>query len=230
MLNQTSPNFKIILVCNEPPLSLVKSDKIIVTKTDLPCPSDYAGVINDIYQKIKIGMCIAKPYQPSFVMRVDADDFVSNQLVAFTEKNKDKNGWYFDWGYTFDYYSKKFYHQPKVHLNCGTAHVVRVHPPDFPDHIDTPKEDWLECIWQHQHINRFLTPLGRPVTPLPFPGVVRSVNTGVNSEAKPVFQKNKVKRFVTEHFLKKRIDETIQKEFSLPIGTDKINQLGMAIK
>jgi len=217
ILNQTSDSFRLILVCNKPPLHLPPSDKIIVTQTTLPCPTDYNGVINDIFQKIKIGMTVARDYGPAFIMRIDADDFVSHDLVAFTEKHPKDNGWYIKWGYCYDYYNQKMYHQPNLHLNCGTAHIVNCKEKDFPTTIDTPDENWLKCIWQHQNINQFLTPMGRTLRPLPFPGVVRSVNTSVNSEAKPVVHKNMVKRFLTEKFLKKPLNKQIIQEFSLPV-------------
>lgn len=218
ILNQRSKNFKLILVCNEPPLHLPASDKIIVTKTTLPCPHDYHGVINDIFQKIKIGMTVARQYGPAFVMRIDADDFVSRDLVAFTEQHPNDNGWYIKWGYCYDYYNQKMYHQPNLHLNCGTAHIINCKLEDFPRTVEALDKDWLKCIWQHQNINQFLTPLGRTLAPLPFPGVVRSVNTSVNSEAKPVVHKNLIKRFLTEQFLKKSLNGEIIQEFSLPIS------------
>ena len=37
-----------------------------------------------------------------FIMKVDADDLVSNQLVAFTERYPDRDGWYFTTGYIYE--------------------------------------------------------------------------------------------------------------------------------
>ena len=222
ILNQTADNYKLILVCNQPPLDLPVSEKIIVTQTDLPCPVDYNGVINDIFQKIKIGMTVARDYGPAFIMRIDADDFVSRDLVKFTENHPKDNGWYIKWGYCYDYYHHKMYHQPNLHLNCGTAHIINCQKEDFPMTRDTPDTDWLKCIWQHQNINQFLSPMGRTLRPLPFPGVIRSVNTSVNSEAKPVVHKNLIKRFITEQFLKKTLNKKIIAEFSLPVPTRSV--------
>lgn len=223
ILNQTSRNFKIILVCNEPPINVPQDSNLIITPTDLPCPKNYEGVINDIYQKIKIGMTVAGRLKAKFVMRIDADDFVSNKLVAFTEKNPDSNGWYFNWGYCYDYWNHKMYLQPSLHMNCGTAHIIRCQEGDFPTSTDTPKSEWLECIWQHQNINRFLTPMNRTAKPLPFLGVIRSVNTGVNAEAQSVIHKQPVKRFITEQFLKKRITPKMIQEFALPVPNTQKN-------
>ena len=94
---------------------------------------------------------------------------------------------------------------------------------DFPVSVDTPDEDWLKCIWQHQNINQFLKPLGRPLKILPFPGVVRSINTTINAEAKPIAYKNAIKRFLTETFLRKYLSNKIIEEFTLPYNSETVS-------
>lgn len=225
VLNQTSKNFRLVLVCNEPPQDMVEDEKIILQRTDLPCPTDYKGVLRDINLKIKLAMSVARQFAPAYIMRIDADDFVSNRVVAYTEQHPNENGWYFKWGYCYDYWTQDFCLQPNFHLMCGTAHIINCTEKDFPDSLSTADEEWLNFIWEHQGINELLEPMGRKLKPFPFLAVVRSVNTGVNSEAQPPGYTHALKRFIRKNLLRRKINEKIINEFKLPVDHPELLQI-----
>lgn len=218
VLNQNNQQFRVILVCNEPPEKLISHSNLTVAKVNFPCPRNYDEILEDIRKKIKFGMTVAKAFAPCFVMRIDSDDFVSNKLVDFARQNANSNGWYIKWGYRFNFANSELHLQPKFHMNCGTAHIINCRPEDFPTTMDTPKGRWLDFIWEHQNINHYLAPRGRKVRPLPFLGVIRGVNTGKNILAKPAGYKNTAKRLIYNTFLKRRLTPRIIEEFHLPVA------------
>jgi hypothetical protein len=182
LIGQTSDRYRILLVCNSPPLNLIEDEHIIVVQENFAVPTVWEDRFGDIYRKVKRGMLEIRRLQliqedsSSFVMRVDADDLVSNQLVSFAEKHPNRDGWYFLTGYVHQIGTNHLFLRPRFTTVSGTSHIFKCGYSDLPESMDTPSSEWLETVWQHLNVNKLLEPRGLKLSPLPFPGAVYQLN------------------------------------------------------
>jgi hypothetical protein len=183
LTKQNSEEYQILLVCNKPPLNLIDHDRITVVQASFPIPSSRSERFGDIYRKIKRGMVeakrlqLVKPDSSAFVMRVDADDLVSDRLASFVQGHPDRDGWYFPTGYIHEIGKDHLFLRPRFTTVCGTSHIFNCNYADFPDSMDTPSTEWLETVWQHLNVNKLLQPINRKLNPLPFPGAIYQINS-----------------------------------------------------
>ena len=223
LTQQDSTQYRVILVCNSLPLNFVPHQHISVVQEPFSIPNSWEGGIGDIYYKIKRGMVevkklqILSPGSSAFVMRVDADDLVSNRLVSFTQKYPKSDGWYFLTGYIYEVGQNHTFLRPKFTAVSGTSHIFKCHYTDFPESMETPPNEWLEPVWQHLHVNKLLKLRGRKLSPLPFPGAVYRINpqnmsaTHVENERFSSF-----KSVVWKFLSKRKITDQIICEFGFP--------------
>jgi hypothetical protein len=180
--NQTSPNYRVIVVCHEKPLTDFEHDKIEYLYVDFDPPAlktapkeKHNGLKEeDKSHKILAGITYAEKYETNFFMVVDADDCISNKIVAYVEKHKAKNkvGWFINKGY---YYREGdgFISLNRNNFNtlCGTCLIVR------PKYIKETfkKIPHLEYVHQTEKFSETL-----PLVKLPFAGAVYSMLNGEN--------------------------------------------------
>jgi hypothetical protein len=183
LTQQTSSNYQVVLVCNSLPVDFIANDRIIVVRDNFPIPYSLEERNTDIYNKVKRGMVevrkleLVKQDTSVFIMKVDADDLVSNRLVSFTERHPDRDGWYFATGYIYEVESNNLFFRPRFNTVSGTSHILKCNYSDFPESMDTPAAKWLDLIWQHLRVNKLLEPKGRILKPLLFPGAVYRINS-----------------------------------------------------
>src|SRR5262245_57692181 len=79
------PRVKVVLVCNEQPAGIPEDPRLIVKSVISPTPLTRDEMMVDKYQKIKIGLTLAREFAPTWLMRADADDLISRRLVPFIE-------------------------------------------------------------------------------------------------------------------------------------------------
>ena len=114
--NQENPSFKVFVVYTDMPYFL-KNDKVIYIKYPFPFVlakdiSDYESFLKkqfsdamgqgvfDKGKRVLFASKFAKEYGCNFLMSVDSDDLVSNQLSGFVDQHQDeKYGWYVNKGY-----------------------------------------------------------------------------------------------------------------------------------
>jgi len=180
--NQTSNNFKIVVVCHEKPETNFthKNLEFIQISFSPPKlhPSDNeknnAMKEEDKSKKILAGAEHAKKYNPDYVMVVDADDCISNKIVAFVDKNMGEKevGWHFNKGYLYRE-GDKFITLNKKNFNtlCGTCIIVK------PAYIEDIFINKTHLLYVHK-----TTKLknGASLKPLPIPGAIYSVGNGEN--------------------------------------------------
>jgi hypothetical protein len=179
---QTSGNFRVIIVCNQTPDVTFKHPAIEYLEVDeLPTLSG----AKDKWRKIKLGMLESSKYNPQFVMHCDADDCVSNQLVAFTEKHADASGWYFSKGWFWIEGSRLLLKRnPDFHTLCGTCRIMR---------FDALKEHLDEEYPLHSHKETEI--FGVSLNPLPFKGAVYVMGHGENLYSHADRLKRKTSKF-----------------------------------
>jgi hypothetical protein len=181
ILNQTHGDFRVLLVCNEPPPNLPVHSALSLVQCDLPVPTDRESKMVDKGLKVHLGLIAARFLAPCHFMLVDADDLVSNRLAAHCAAHPMDFGWYFDRGWMHDEYSRlAFRCRKNFNLVCGTSNIVHLERTDLP--IDEKKSSTEKLVFGfgHHKIRSNMEALGRPLKPLPFIGSVYIVGTGEN--------------------------------------------------
>lgn len=120
-----------------------------------------------------------------YVMSLDADDRVSNRLVAHVEDVADPHGYVAETGWALSYASRQIAPLPGAwpgpfSYYCGSCAVLKVSPDDLEDR---PGAYWRE-LGSHVRWAKRSADAGRPLSPFPFPAVVYLQNTGENNHAK----------------------------------------------
>lgn len=172
---QTDQDFKVVVVCNEKPITDFEHPNLHYVFVDFPPPTPEAteafiGLHSpkeaDKSKKIIAGFEYAKQFKTSHVMVVDADDCVNNKIVAFAKKHPNIDGWYSKSGYVYREGSKVIFKKTDFFNSlCGTSLVVKS---QFLEGLITP-----EMFFQHAH--RTLSN-GVKMQPLPFPAAIYTIN------------------------------------------------------
>jgi len=174
--NQTSQNFKVIVVCNEKPITSFEHPNVEYLLVDFPPPgADYAAKGDDRAKRVFVGLFALKDLQPSHVMSVDSDDCVSKHIAEFVNQNPDKNGWFVEQGYEYDEGSSKILVRKEgIYRICGTCNIINYRlfklPPQILPYDQLTGFD--RFLNGHVHAKQDLAEQGTPLEPFPFPAVV----------------------------------------------------------
>jgi glycosyltransferase involved in cell wall biosynthesis len=184
--NQTSPNFRVVVVCNEKPDTQFDRPEIHYVIVDFPPPisqndderstgyqfgwSDKISKQNaDKARRILKGLEYAERFQPSHFLVVDGDDCVNKHLVEFVEKNDRVDGWFFKKGYVYQEGKKFLWLNLKTFNHvCGTCLIMRYNLRDLVFTVP-------DC---YNHFSQTFTEAD--VRDLPFIGATYSIGNGEN--------------------------------------------------
>ncbi len=185
---QTSPDFKVLVVCHEQPDLEFQHPAIEFLSVDFPAPKPInyeeehpmREARRDKHRKILNGLLHSQQHQPSHVMLMDADDLVSNSLATFISQHKTEPGWYISKGFEYlEGSGQLFPITERFYGKCGSSHIVRF---DILEKIaqTTSLEDVHPRFLHHQDVQKFVEQQGFSLSPLPFPGAVYITNHGDN--------------------------------------------------
>jgi len=184
--NQSSSEFRVIVVCHERPKVQFHHPSITYVEVDFAIPvprddTDMESKDTDKSRKIWTGLVHAQQFNPSHIMFVDADDCVSKHLAEFISKNTRHAGWFISKGYQYrDGSNTVISRNSNFHRKCGTSHIVR-----FDILKSIMKDIQFNEIkgWNflyHQEINNMVLEKGETLEPLPFKGAIQTINNGEN--------------------------------------------------
>jgi hypothetical protein len=182
--NQTSANFKVIVVCNEQPEIAYSHPNVIYLVDNFPVPQPKVRFDKerDRTRKMLAGIVRAKQLQnTTHIMLVDADDCVSNQLAEYVEANPQHPGWLISSGYWYQENSKFVKVMRKAFYEyCGTSNILRadLYPVDS---NDPESIEILQKSYRHKQIRKTLASMGISLDLLPFKGAIYTVNHGENT-------------------------------------------------
>ena len=183
ILNQTHPEFRLLLVCNKPPADLPMHPALSILRRDFPIPdsSDRENRMIDKWKKVRIGMVAARAFAPCHIMAVDADDLVSRNLAGFCAANPNGRGWIFDRGWMHDENSRwVFRRRSNFDAICGTSNILRMDLADLPTTEEGSDEDNMLLKFGHTQIRAGMAARGTPLAELPFYGAMYILHTGEN--------------------------------------------------
>ncbi|NEU07516.1 glycosyltransferase family 2 protein [Flavihumibacter sp. R14] len=172
---QTDQDFKVIVVCNERPITNFEHDNIHYVYVDFLPPTPevtqaFKGLHSpkeaDKSKKILAGLDYASQFDTTHVMVVDADDCINNKIVEYVKRHSDVEGWYSKMGYVYREGSRLIFKKmDKFSSLCGTSVIVK------PQYI----KGIISADMYFRHPLRTLDN-GIKLKPLPFPAAVYTIN------------------------------------------------------
>ncbi|HEY0792676.1 MAG TPA: hypothetical protein VGD78_16555 [Chthoniobacterales bacterium] len=182
LYRQTSDQFRVFLVCNQPPEGMSMHPNLRIVHGDFPIPAaDKQSQIADKARKVRRGLMAVREVGGGFVMGVDADDLVHRALAALVSRHPQSNGWFIPLGYSHDEGSHWLERHADFHLRCGTSNIIRLASAELPEDLDSLRERFFILCHGHHAIAKYLAGTGRPLERLPFPGAIYVKETGENN-------------------------------------------------
>ncbi|UKO97710.1 glycosyltransferase family 2 protein [Nostoc sp. UHCC 0870] len=223
--NQTTDEFRVIVVCNEKPNIEFTHKNIIYVERDFALPSlDWRSKNIDRTRKLITGLIYARNLNPSHIMCVDADDCISKHLADFVNRYPQANGWLIKKGYSYTEGDNIIRLMRKgFEQYCGTSNIVRYDLYDVPEIIDEITEakyvEYIFNYYRHREIIQTLAKKGTPLEPLPFMGAVYTKNgqnnyLGIEDNKKKINLKSRFFR-IKALFDYRWITKLIRDEFQL---------------
>jgi hypothetical protein len=125
--NQDCNDFRVLVICHEKPDINLTHPFLEYIQVDFPPPDneDIIAKRKDKARKLSIGAEFSKKFNPSHLMVVDADDFISNKIASFIRDNPHPIGYFLDNGYVYESGSQFLYFLRK-HFghHCGTSIII----------------------------------------------------------------------------------------------------------
>lgn len=180
--NQTSNDFRVIVVCNEKPSIDFSHPHLTYLEVDFPLPAANVEARDlDKGRKILTGLVYAGHFNPSHTMVVDADDCVSMRLAELVNQNPQCNGWFLSRGYVYQDGSKLIYlRRWGFEQRCGTCNIVRYDLNELPKSLEQEYPTLYKYYGNHKHVAKTMIKKGFPLEELPFEGAVYTVENGEN--------------------------------------------------
>jgi hypothetical protein len=196
---QTNGDFATVVVCNTRPTWAGAGKNRVFVEVDFP-PAPSPSSVGERYNwnhldkgaKNAVGLLHARQFNPTHVMFVDADDFVSRRLAEHVHLNPGAPGWYFESGLIYSGQFKIAEVRDRFWSYCGTSHILRYDllPVDLElgaaHSLDTILQAldrfYVQCILgNHQDYFHYVATRGLELAPLPFMGAVWHADTGENA-------------------------------------------------
>lgn len=192
LCNQTSDQFRVIVVCHEQPLHAFHHRHLHYLQATFPPPivESQNGIPSvsfehghtDKGRKILRGLRGASDFQPCHTMVVDADDCVNRHLAEFVSRYPNSHGWFFQQGYRYREGNSTIYLKRRnFYRMCGSSYIVRYDLNPLPPSLDYSRGyGYYKTLIDHEKMRELLHRQGTPLQPLPFAGAVYIVGHGEN--------------------------------------------------
>lgn len=183
--NQTSSNFRVVVVCNQKPKTNFHHAHLTYLEVDfLPSGTDIIAKTMDRARRVLHGLQWSQQLKPSHVMFVDADDCISNRIAEFVEAYRHCEGWVMKRGYMYKEGSPWVYDVPlnrkSFNLICGTSNIIRTDLYEL-DPAQLSNDDFvLNYYGRHMYIIEHLEQKGAAIECFPFNGAIYIVENGEN--------------------------------------------------
>lgn len=193
---QTSERFRVLVAGHEHPELEPDQPAPVFLKAyfDPPPPDDWVAQRLDRDRKLHMLLVEAGRLGGGAIMRVDADDLISRNLVAYVEHHPFAHGFFLRYGYEYRVSSGRLHRNPFMHRYCGSTHIVRVMPQECPRDMsdaDSPTAP-LQYLLRHPRVSARAKEIGRPLQAVPFPACIFVTDYGDNlsfREARALGQK-----------------------------------------
>lgn len=229
-LNQTDPDFGIIIACHDAPdLGDIVDPRIVVLQGDFPVPTTLLEQSHDKQGKKRMAAAEVRRRGGGYFMLLDADDFVSRQIVAHVRATGERDGYYIPRGY--EYFAEDNVIRPldDFYRLCGSCYILRFASSDLPESLDSPAHTAFDRFTNHRLVLETAAGLGMTLAPIPFPGAVYLKENGENHsaqvQARRRLSRAKV-RLLLDRLVRRirpggQMDEALVREFNLPVRSSR---------
>lgn len=222
--NQTAStsDYEVVLVCKEFP-EIDEYSNLKIIRRDFPNPQKtWEDQHRDKYNKIRCGLEYLSKYESLYIMKLDADDLVSNQTASYVLSDNNKNGYYINDGYQWTKGHKTMKVINNFHEICGSSNIL------FISGDSIKKENVVNSdIFKlgHNITVETFKKNGRPLSAIPFSAAIYRTNHGENitfyyKQSSPSVCKPNINyyvgNFLKKCFIKRKIiTKSIKYEFSI---------------
>jgi len=213
---QTSPDFRVFLVCNTKPETDFNHPNLTVIERYFPVPvATSSARMNDKWSKLKVGLIASRHLAPAHVMLMDADDCVSHDLAEYASCHPGAIGWSMNRGYLRDEGSRWLYLTKNFTRFCGSSAIIWLSADDFPYSESAPTERFFILANGHSVINDYMIKRGSPLQPLPFIGAIYLTATGENDSSIRMAGWHGKKHAIGKLLAARPLTQRIRSEFGL---------------
>ena len=219
IFGQTNDDFRVIVALHDKPkLDVVHDERLQFLEVDYSPPGSLAEQMEDKGQKIHRIASHVRAAGGGPVMKVDADDLVSNRLAQYVADHPGHHGWYMEEGYEYLFGADRVRPCPRFHRLCGTSTIVRYEAAELPagtaDARDDEVVDRYHIRAPHERTHTLRQSVGKPLERLPFVGAMYVIDTDDNhtTQSGAIPAKRRLIRRVTPS---KPVSPELQDEFSI---------------
>ncbi len=245
IFNQTNPNFKCLVACNDiPKLEKEYDNRLEFIQVNTAIPMEWIEMARDKFWKltaiaVRVHEILEQQSNPEngiYVMPVDADDLLNCHISQWRAEHPDEHGAVSKNGYVWRQGEKVFRKYHDMHTYCGSCNVIKMYLDDLPKDMPYPDERALEqsvakelnarypIRYDHNIVVEQYEKSGKPFAKLPFKSTVYVLGTGENisSIAHATDNHSEEKRFHPIAFLRninifsmRYISRRVKKEFGI---------------
>jgi hypothetical protein len=232
--NQTTRNFKLIIVYHEKPeinffdnniqyIPFTYPDVNVQQITDFDFMSkwftaEFAERMMDKSRKITMGCKAAKELGCDYVMAIDSDDMISKRIAEYVDENKHSQltGWRISKGYLFKEGARLIEKNYQIWAMNGSTHIIRTDLVSFPDFYTDFKLLSYNLFQQHAYTHQRLIDFHNlTLSEFPFPGTLYLIHKNNYSQVNTILSANKIKQFIKTVLRGKLITRKIKEEFGI---------------
>lgn len=232
--NQTSRNFRLIIVYNDKPEIEFTDDNIQYIHYSFPeitvpqisdfdfmsqwFAPEYAERMMDKSRKITLGCKVAKELGCTYLMAVDSDDMISNKIAEYVNQNLNTKiaGWRISKGYLYNEGSRFIIKNDRIWAMNGSTHIIREDLIEIPNFESDFKLFSYNLFQQHPYTFQRITDFrNEKLSDFPFFGTVYLIHNFNYSQIDKILSANKMKQFVKLLLRGKFLSQKIKEEFGI---------------
>jgi hypothetical protein len=236
LLNSEDSRFAVVIVGHESPEEWLPQDKRIhFLSLDRPPPSraskSIPTIADDCQSKLNLGLLYAKEKLPSaYLMRMDADDFISNKIVGFISENIGVAGFRIADGWIWNSDDKMWIQKTeKFDWLCGSSIILRSDIaekqfsidkicPQIPEIVEKAQQGYLRTLITneiHARAGAAMALHGLEIAKVPFAGGIYRVGHVNNMTLRTTMPVHSL-RFLLGRLRRLRfLTPSLRKEFAL---------------
>ncbi|CAK0775085.1 conserved hypothetical protein [Gammaproteobacteria bacterium] len=181
IINQTNPNFHVVVGCHELPELAIPSDpRLVFLQTSTSVPTNLQEQMDDKRRKRRLALAYLRALGGGYVMPVDADDLVSRRIVQYLRTCPPRFGYIINEGYELDYQTGLIKYTPRFNKFCGSSAIFRFSAEDLPLSESDESSYVADMFQNHTKWKDTAEKLGRPLQNFPFCAAVYVTNNSEN--------------------------------------------------